>query len=233
MALFTSREFIDILMNMEQHETLYVLGGFGLIASPKNKTRVKNAQSFNRSADRAKMIDNASEDTWFFDCIGMVKAALWGWHGNASLSYGGAVYKSNGVPDTNCEGMIKLCHDVSKDFSNIEPGEFLYMKGHCGIYVGDGLCIECTPKWDNKIQYSYLGNIGCTAGHSRIWTSHGKLPWVEYLLIEKQPTLYTAKRGDSISKLMKQGVITDKAAFIKANNLKYPYWLYEGRQYKL
>lgn len=233
MTIYTSSEFCNRLMELEKHDTLYVLGGFGLPGTTKNKTRVKNAQSFNRTPERARMIDAATPETWFFDCVGMVKAVLWGWYGNGSLTYGGAVYKANGVPDTNCEGMIALCNDVSKDFSTILPGEFLYMKGHCGIYMGDGLAIECTPKWDNKVQYSYVGNVGCTSGHTRTWLKHGKLPWIEYNKTVNKPNLYKAKSGDSIAKLMKQGIVKDKAKFIKDNNLSFPYWLYAGKEYKL
>lgn len=234
MILFTAREFMNRLCELECHKTLYVLGGFGLPANIKNKTRVKNAQVYNRSNGRDKMIDGASSDTFFFDCIGMVKAVLWGWNGNTQANYGGASYGSNGVPDTNCEGMIKLCKDVSSDFHDIQEGEFLYMKGHCGIYMGDGIAIECTPKWDNKVQYSYVENLGCKYGKSRSWEKHGKLPWIEYATIETtKPLKYIAQSGDSISKLIKKGIITDKAKFIEINKLKYPYWLIKGKEYTL
>ena len=234
MTLFTANEFVNELIEVERHKTLYVLGGFGLPATEKNKQRVKKAQSYNRTNGRNIMIDNASSDTFFFDCIGLVKAVLWGWYGDKTLNYGGATYASNGVPDTNCEGMIKLCHGVTSDFTHLEVGEFLYMKGHCGIYVGDGLAIECTPKWKNCVQYSYVANIGCNLGNCRVWDKHGKLPFIEYKKETKPVEVkYTAKSGDSISKLMKQGIITDKQAFIQKNGLKYPYWLYKGKEYKL
>lgn len=44
---------------------------------------------------------------------------------------------------------------------------------------------------------------------------------------------YVAKRGDTISGLVKQGLIKDKAEFIKANNIPAPYWLYAGKTYVL
>ena len=49
------------------------------------------------------------------------------------------------------------------------------------IYIGDGLAVECSPKWENKVQITAVGNIGSKAGYNtRRWTKHGKLPYVDY-----------------------------------------------------
>jgi hypothetical protein len=82
------------------------------------------------------------------------------------------VYASNGVPDISADAMITKCTGVSTDFTSISVGEFLWMKGHCGIYIGDGLVIESTPKWNNGVQITAIGK--------RAWTKHGKLPYVRY-----------------------------------------------------
>lgn len=109
---------------------------------------------------------------WGFDCIGLIKAVLWGWNGDESKVYGGAVYASNGVPDLSADAMIGRCADVSTNFSSIAVGEFLWMKGHCGVYIGNGKVVESSPKWANGVQV--------TALTARNWLKHGKLPWVEY-----------------------------------------------------
>lgn len=44
---------------------------------------------------------------------------------------------------------------------------------------------------------------------------------------------YKAKTGDTISKLMTQGIIKDKQRFITENKLSFPYWLYAGKVYKV
>lgn len=55
------------------------------------------------------------------------------------------------------------------------------MSGHIGIYIGNGLAVECTPKWANKVQITAVGNIGSKAGYNtRTWTKHGRIPWVDY-----------------------------------------------------
>jgi hypothetical protein len=113
---------------------------------------------------------------WGFDCVGLVKGVLWGWNGDETKIYGGAVYASNGVPDASADSMIGKCTDVSTDFGSISIGEFLWMKGHCGIYVGNNKVIESSPKWANGVQV--------TALTARNWLKHGKLPCVEYSVEE-------------------------------------------------
>lgn len=162
-----------------EYKTLYVMGCFGAPMNSKNKSRYINAHSYNKSKDRAAMINAASSDTFGFDCVCLIKGILWGWSGNKNATYGGAVYASNGVPDLGADTIINVCTDVSTDFSKVQIGELLWMEGHVGIYIGDGLCVECTPKWDNNVQ---ITSCNCTVkGYNRRnWTKHGKLPYVTY-----------------------------------------------------
>lgn len=204
--LFTAKEFIEKLEDCAAHRTLYVMGCFGAPMTAKNKERYKNNHSYNKQASRQKMIDAASASTFGFDCIGLVKGILWGWYGDTGRTYGGAGYAVNGVPDTDAKKMLNYCTDVSSDFSTIQAGEFLWMDGHCGVYIGNGQVIESSPKWQNGVQFSYLGNIGCTSGNSRIWTKHGKLQWINYgsesgLTPIPAGTTHKVVRGDTLSKI--------------------------------
>lgn len=164
-----------------RYKTLYVRGGWGQPLNAANKTRAKNAYAYNRQAARAKLIDAASADTFGFDCVCFVKALLWGWNGNKNLANGGAVYASNGVPDINADAMINVCKNISDSFKKIEIGEFLWMPGHCGLYIGNGLAVECTPSWTDNVQITAVGNIGKKSGyHTRTWRKHGRLPYIAY-----------------------------------------------------
>lgn len=125
------------------------------------------------------MISAASADTFGFDCVCLIKGLLWGWSGDASKIYGGASYKANNVPDIGADSMITVCKEVSTDFSSIEIGEAVWMKGHIGIYVGDGLAVECTPAWKNCVQITAC-NCSKSGYQRRNWTKHGKLPYVTY-----------------------------------------------------
>lgn len=164
------------------YKTLYVMGCFGSPMTTTNKTRFCNNHSYNKTATRTRMIMAATSDTFGFDCVGLIKGILWGWTGDKSKVYGGATYVTNGVPDKDANQMINLCKNVSENFSNIVPGEVVWMKDHIGIYIGDGLAVEATPKWKNCVQITAVHNISTKPGYNgRTWTKHGKLPYVEYV----------------------------------------------------
>lgn len=77
--------------------------------------------------------------------------------------------------------MIGKCSHVSSDFSDIQIGELLWCEGHVGIYIGGGLGVECTPRWDGGVQITAVGNIGAKPGYNtRTWSNHGRLPYVSY-----------------------------------------------------
>lgn len=165
----------------EKTKTIYALGSFGWPMNDSNKNRTIAAYAYNRQPERQRKIEAAAQDAFAFDCVGLIKGLLWGWNGNTGKTYGGAVYVSNGVPDKNANQMIGLCGDVSEDFAKIQTGEAVWLKGHIGVYIGSGLVVECTPKWDDGVQITALYNMGKKDGfHGRFWTSHGKLPWLRY-----------------------------------------------------
>lgn len=167
--MIPANEFVARLKEIAtERNTVYAWGMFG---SPITKSVVKA-----KAKQYPKWYTNEKINTvfaplygkaWGFDCVGLVKGVLWGWNANS-----GAVYASNGVPDISADAMITKCTGVSTDFTSLSVGEFLWMKGHCGIYIGDGLVIESTPKWNNGVQITAIGK--------RTWTKHGKLPYVGY-----------------------------------------------------
>lgn len=182
MAIKTAEELAAACLDVaKNYKTLYVMGCFGAPMTAGNKARYSMNHKYNRKTARKKMISAATADTFGFDCVCLIKGLLWGWSGDAGKTYGGAKYGSNGVPDTNADGMIQRCREVSTDFTKIEVGEALWMKGHIGVYIGDGLAVECTPAWKNCVQVTAVHNIGRKSGYNgRKWTSHGKLPYVSY-----------------------------------------------------
>ena len=213
-------------------KTLYCLGGIGQPLYKANQNKMIKMYAYN--AKRKAKIQNCTEQTFAFDCVGLVKSILWGWNANTKLPNGGALYKANGVPDTSANGIIKLCKDVSTDFKNIRVGEFVWMDGHCGIYVGDNTVIESSPKWLNGVQASGI-NGNQIDGRERVWTKHGKLPWIDYRdevapvqqtknLDEVALKVYEGKYGNSpqrVERLKKEGFTDDEIKTIqkKVNEL--------------
>ena len=163
------------------HKTLYILGCFGAPMNAGNKDYYSGNYAYNRRTERTAKIQAATHNTFGFDCVCLVKGLLWGWNGDTSHPHGGAEYQSNGVPDIDEGSMINACSDVSTDFSHIQIGEVVWMKGHIGIYIGDGLAVECTHRWADGVQITAVHNIGTKSGYNgRSWTKHGKLPYVTY-----------------------------------------------------
>lgn len=175
--MITSSNFISQLCNIATNQkTVYAWGMFG---SPITSAIVNGkAKQYPYWYTEHKIeavfspLYGRKPTAWGFDCIGLIKAVLWGWRGENDKTYGGAVYASNGVPDISADAMINKCYDVSADFNKISIGEYLWMKGHCGIYIGNGKVVESTPKWTNGVQITSLS--------ARDWLKHGKLPYIEY-----------------------------------------------------
>lgn len=176
-------EFVKKAKNVaDNYKTLYVMGCFGAPMNSANKKRYTTNNAYNKQASRTKMINNASTDTFGFDCVCLLKGIFWGWNGDKKKTYGGAKYGSNGVPDVNANTMYKkYCTGQSTNFKNIEIGEFLWVEGHIGVYIGNGLAVECTPAWKNKVQITAVGNIGKKSGYNtRNWKGHGKSVFLDY-----------------------------------------------------
>lgn len=103
------------------------------------------------------------------DCSGLIKGILWGYPENGK-------YASNGVPDINANTMIKQCSKVSTTFDKLPYGALVWMEGHIGIHVGNGVCIESSPKWEDGIQRTFIkgsGYVNSEGLNIRKWTQHG------------------------------------------------------------
>ena len=87
-------DFISKLKNVaNNYKTLYVMGCFGAPLTTKNKKRYTKNNVFNKQESRTKMIQNATPDTFGFDCVCLIKGILWGWCGDITKTYGGATYR--------------------------------------------------------------------------------------------------------------------------------------------
>ena len=204
-----STEFVTKLKDIAtKYETLYVYGCFGACLKESNKARytTNSYYEYNKTTEMIQKVNNAVQkgNVFGFDCVCLLKGVLWGWNGDKSATYGGAVYKSNGVPDINADSMFKTCTGASSDFSKIEVGEALWTAGHIGVYIGDGLAVECTPSWKNGVQITAVENIGKKTGYnSRKWSKHGKLPYIEYVPVDTKTEKIKAKFSE-IEKAQKE-----------------------------
>ena len=133
----------------------------------------------------------------YADCNNVIKSICWS-DGKCADNYetGKYYYSPNSVMgDWTGEQILNHCTEVSKDFSHIEDGEFVYMWNngdwHCGVYYGNGTVFEATPLWENGIQWSQIDIYGnrLYGGQSYgRWEWHGKLNFVEYPKVETAPS---------------------------------------------
>lgn len=179
-----NRNFADRAADVARHyKTIYAAGAYGHIMTEENKKMLFKISSDNRRSNSANRIQNASDKTFAFDSCGLINGLLWGWHGDENENIGGAVYKKNGIPDMSAADIIKSCYDVSVNFVNMLPGEILWTHGCVGIYIGNGLAVECSMLGKCDVQITYVANIAIGTGKkcARKWIKHGKLKYVKYL----------------------------------------------------
>lgn len=122
------------------------------------------------------------------DCSGLIKGILWGYPESGK-------YASNGVPDINADTMLSIpyCTKISTDFTNLPVGALVHMNGHIGVHVGNGVCIESSPKWEDGVQKTFINGSGFynSGGlNTRTWKNWGLFKYIEYstVTVDTTPT---------------------------------------------
>ncbi len=168
---------------VKEEKTVYMWGTFGQpVTEALITAKAKQYPWWYTAARIEKFRKLVGKGYFAFDCVGLIKGLLWDWNSADEKTNGGADYGDNGVPDIGADMMITKCKDVSTSgWTNMSVGEALWRTGHIGIYIGNGLAVECTIAWKSCVQITAVANIGKKAGYNtRNWTKHGKLPWVSY-----------------------------------------------------
>lgn len=143
------------------------------------------------------------------DCVGLIKGYLWSEALNSTPIY-------NSKQDKDVNGMKANCTETG-DIKTLPElkGVLVFMKGHVGIYIGNGEVIEARG-------HSY--GVVKTKLTERKWTSWGKLRWIEY----KEVKMFEqGQEKEAIDYLVEQGRITDKEqALQKLELIKNEGWTY-------
>ncbi len=129
---------------------------------------------------------NGSEISW--DCWNLGKSIIWT-NGAIVNNYTVGTYAkvdtSCGLGDWDGLTIVQQAPNFSNDFSNLVPGEWLYLNGHTGYYIGNGQVIECTGgSWGiYGITYSQIDGNGNRSRNGKAegkWLYHGMVPWLDY-----------------------------------------------------
>ena len=170
MAVMTAKKLIEMCHKACDLPSVYATGCWGWpLNYGDNMDRIIEEWPNNQKPAHKKVIrERAAEakaagaECYGWDCINLPKAILWSWVGDPSQEFGGAKFRSNGVPDVTVnEFWSDCCYDQRTDWNAIVPGEFLYYGNgsHCGIYIGNGMAIEATGKWERKCTVSVVENL--------------------------------------------------------------------------
>jgi nucleoid-associated protein YgaU len=142
------------------------------------------------------------------DCIGLIKGVIFCDHiGSGRYRYNPKLYDPK--RDKSANGLRALCAKngglgAISSMPDI-PGLLLFYDGHVGVYIGNGQVVEARGTDYGVVQ---------TALKSRLWTSWGLCPWIEYettttpkqpVELPKDPPMeYIVQRGDSWRRIAKQ-----------------------------
>ena len=174
----TGQELVNKCLEIkEKYKTKYAKGTFGQCATASFiNGKAKQYPEWYTPKNQPSRVPGLlalPDDTRLFDCVGLIKAVIWG--------FPNTVYTSTGLRDMSDQTIWDKSLDKSTDFSNIQVGELLWLKGHVGLYIGNGRAIECTGSWDGKVMITAVENIGKQEGlHSRKWTGHSKIHVIHY-----------------------------------------------------
>lgn len=98
------------------------------------------------------------------DCVGLIKGYLW--TNDGKLTY-------NASQDKDVSGMLAQCNAIGS-VKNIPEvaGMLVFMKGHVGVYIGNGEVIEAR---------GHKYGVVKTKLKERPWEVFGRLKWLEYV----------------------------------------------------
>lgn len=139
----------DILLKANQiadSKTFYVRGCDGIAMNQAAKLKYSSNDPFN--IKRTKQIFALSDDTLGFD----------------EFSFFNYV---TGYDCKNFGDVLSKCHDISKNFDTIIPGEAVFMGDRFGIFIGGNRVIAISPV---GVGYTILNG----------WVSHARINGVDY-----------------------------------------------------
>lgn len=163
---YTSDGLVEYVKNvLHTPPTRYAWGGLMRVCTSNYLNQLAKMYPYKYTAQRKAYLANYYHSLYLCDCVGLIKSYYFGGVGSP---------KYNAQYDFNTLGMYHVA-EVKGPICTLpeEPGVILYMKGHVGVYIGSGKCIECTLG-------DYGDGVVQTRVYGRGWTHWLKLPMIDY-----------------------------------------------------
>lgn len=187
----TNYKFVEYLNSVLKKNTVYMWGEYGrLVTSSTISSKRYQYPSHYDSSKVSLLRSLVNKGYYAYDCAGLIKSYWMSNYGNSEVKY---IKKY----DKDAYGITIGNASEIGDVAGIPeiPGLLLYMKGHCGIYIGNGLVIECTS--NEKYVKRSGGGVGITNISDRKWEKWVKSKWISY----DDNVYYIVKKGDNLSKI--------------------------------
>lgn len=159
-------DLVKWAQNAYESEWGYVYGTWGNVLTD-DLLRQKAAQYRADVAENEDFIRRHWMNGRVTDCVGLIKGYCW------YSPPSGFVYQGNGMPDIGANGMFDNAAEKGEIDSIPEiPGLAVWVKGHIGVYIGDGWVIEAM---------STLDGVQKTRLDDRPWTHWLEIPYIDYI----------------------------------------------------
>ena len=157
-------ELVDRLMKIyNELPTVYAKGGIGWKLTDYRYNYLRN-----QYADNKKYLTPDTKGKYACDCSGMIVGAAYdGWYVGHEPTW-------QSSHDWNDADLHEKMTDKVKP-QNAILGMCLWKKGHVGLYVGNGMSLDCNydSATSNGIHLRKIEEVG--------WTEAGKLPEIQYV----------------------------------------------------
>lgn len=219
----SNKEFVNYLYGILEKNTVYMWGEYGRLVTGNTISSKKYQYPDHYSDERVKLLKSLVNKNYYaYDCAGLIKSYWMSDYGNSEVKY---IKKY----DKDAYGITMGNASVMGSIESIPeiPGLFLYMKGHCGVYIGNGLVIECTS--NEKYVTRSGGGVGITNLDDRKWETWVKSKWLNYDYVVDNDKYYIVKKGDTLTKISNLfNVSVDD--LVKINNIKDKNLIYVGQK---
>lgn len=135
----TNKQLVEFAKSRLNIKTAYMWGAFGnLITESFIQQKARQYPKYYSEARQALLRSYIGKNYYGCDCAGLIKWFLWTDGGAHGIRY-------NASQDKGTEGMYNSAKVKGKIADMPEtPGLIVYMKGHVGVYIGNGEVVECT-----------------------------------------------------------------------------------------